>query len=186
MGLSLLRKESRRQYSGQERTAGLEKRLPHGVSSTGGCGKKGAAAAGQPRSSRPEHRLGRHVARSLSRARASGKVFHSKVLSELLRKMVRAPFKRISPPAPVEPKRRGRPPGMAPATQERIRLAAAFELCGWSKRKMAPYILPGQSASPGANIYRFCHDHRELIAAIKQQLTLEMAHTMVSDRIKPL
>lgn len=89
------------------------------------------------------------------------------------------------PPAQLGQKRgRGRPKGLDDETQERIRMAAAFELCGWSKMKMAPYILTDQSTSAESNIYRFHYDHGELIAAGKQQLTEEMARTMVSDRVK--
>lgn len=89
------------------------------------------------------------------------------------------------PPAQLEQKRgRGRPKGLDDETQERIRIAAAFELCGWSKRKMAPHLWPGQAVFAASSIYRFHHDHRELIAVAKQQLTEETARTLVSDRVK--
>jgi hypothetical protein len=90
------------------------------------------------------------------------------------------------PPAQLEQKRgRGRPKGLDDETQERIRMAAAFELCGgWSKRKMAPHILTDQPETAKSNIYRFYTDHGELIAAARQQLTEETARTMVSDRVK--
>jgi hypothetical protein len=90
-------------------------------------------------------------------------------------------LKRLSLAMPVETKaaRRGRRPGMLKETRHRIEVAAAFELLGWSKRKMAPHVFPDQPASAETNIYRFYNRYRQSIAAAKQQLTPEHAQDLV-------
>jgi hypothetical protein len=85
----------------------------------------------------------------------------------------------------VQPRKgRGRPRGLSKETCERILLAAAFLLCGYSERRMAPYLFPSQPGSARTNVYRFFHDHRVRIVSAKEHLTPEEAHIRVDRLVK--
>jgi len=82
-------------------------------------------------------------------------------------------------------RKRGRPRGVSPEMQERIRLAAAFSVCGWSKRKMSARLFPDKSGSAESNTYRIFHDHRSAIDSAKTTLSLTEARAIVERTLLP-
>lgn len=91
----------------------------------------------------------------------------------------------VSSPGKGPKRRAGRPRGISPEMQKRIRSAAAFLVCGWSIRKMAPYLFPDKPQSAESNAYRTFHEYRPAIASARATLSLTDARTIVEGATHP-
>ncbi len=73
----------------------------------------------------------------------------------------------------------GTPVELRPKTRERVQIAAAFSRCGWSVRKTAPFLSPGQPESAVDNAYVFYSRYRTKIESAKAAMLQEQAEAIV-------
>jgi hypothetical protein len=84
-------------------------------------------------------------------------------------------------PAFAEPRKPsgGTPVGLCPETRERVQIAAAFSRCGWSIRKSAPFLSPGQPEGAVDNAYVFYSRYRTEIESAKAAMLQKQAEAIV-------
>jgi hypothetical protein len=68
-------------------------------------------------------------------------------------------------------KKSGAPTGVRTKTKEQIELAAAFDLMGWTRKDMAPFLFPDTPRSAESNTYRVFSEHSRKINVAKKKLT---------------
>ncbi len=77
----------------------------------------------------------------------------------------------------------GRPTGITKEVQKQIEKAAAFDLCNWSKRKMAPHLFPDKPASYYTNTKQLFRRYPAEIKAAKKHLTIKEAQKTVRSAV---
>lgn len=75
----------------------------------------------------------------------------------------------------------GPKPGPRPTTRRRIEWAAAFSACGFSQRKMAPFVAPDKPKEAASYIRSFFSEWRAEIRAAKSGLPEEQAQAIVKE-----
>jgi hypothetical protein len=94
---------------------------------------------------------------------------------------MRALIHRYAPASAAEPKNKGgAPEGLRSDTEQRIELAAAFSMRGWSKSKMAKHLYPDMPASAYSNTKVFFNRNGNRIKARVSKMTPAEAEAICS------